>query len=147
MKLSNSISVFFLLLFMVGCGDDEIVQRTRYTYIVGNASTFDLSVDVYQAVDGSRSNTFDISNDLVYDQDTILSQEWTVEDFLGGDSLVIRFSDGKELTYKCLSDGSGCDIDRNIFTSFSEPSTASTEEIRDVVRSYILTIEDYQRAE
>ena len=132
---------------MVGCGDDEIVQRTRYTYIVSNASTFDLSVDVYQAVDGSWSNTFDISNDLVYDQDTILSQEWTVEDFLGGDSLVIRFSDGKELTYKCLSDGSGCDIDRNIFTSFSEPSTASTEEIRDVVRSYILTIEDYQRAE
>lgn len=149
MKLSriSNLTAVFLLVLTLGCGDDEIVPQDRYTYAITNDTDFALSIEVYQAADGARTNTFAIDPSTAFGQDTILSREWTVEEFLGGDSLIIRFSDGKSLTYKCLSNGAGCNVDRNIYRSFSRPSTASTAEIRDTFRAYQIGSEDYQRAE
>lgn len=147
MKLISSVTVAFLLALAFGCADDEIVQRDRYTYTIANNTDFDVSVEVYQAEDGVRANTFAIDSDRVFFKDTILSRQWTIEEFLGGDSLIIRFSDGKTLTYKCLSNGIGCNTERNIYRSFTSAPVASTDEIRDINRGYQIEQQDYDRAE
>ena len=151
--MKNRLYITFLLLIIallfLSCGDDFDEPLNRYIYQIQNESGYDLSIEGYSESLGILNQTIFISNHTTYEKDSILSEpgdNMEVEDLLRGNLARIIFEDGKSLEYKCTSTGEGCNVDRNIFTSFTTTERDFGSEVNKFTRVYTFTENDYHRA-
>lgn len=146
--------IIIIVIFFIGVNcftscDDADNLRRKYVYRINNDSGFDFTLSSYNSVTNEMKIAFTLENEMVFEKDSIMPEPgdiWSTEDFLQGDSVTIVFSDGKMLVYKCLSDGSGCTEDHNIFNSF-ESDIRQNKDFEVFENTYTIMESDYQKAE
>lgn len=141
--------IFIGILLLCSCGEDFDARIVDFSYTISNQSNQNLVIDVYDTYTQTKYKGITLNKGTYYQSDTSFyesDQFWSVSNFLGGDSVVIKFDDGKELLYKCLQEGQGCSEARNIFNDYTSTRT-ETDNLVEILYSYEITESDYLNAQ